>query len=366
MKTMMYPISHSMLIDDFDGSESIHEKIWKEKYNLSRKTLRRLDKEYIRLRDSACTLIEVRDELIARGVGESSLKHTVNDFSDKLEVSINDIVYELNIPLFPKRKAGGEIGLSTGDRGIRHNFEITSTPAGIAQFIIALSEWMPDYLSIEERITGEETKKQIACNIALDLLEKTFADTLITKGYQYHINRFGGSKIATLSISIDKALTMTFKIDLLEDFLLQLTRVIESLPDNQQEQISMLSLKNILNCALMENFDDDLIERLKKGGHNVILHDGRLWVPNISFNALRDSENVRIYTKQDILPEYAPIGKLKTIDTKLGEYVKDLSDAGREQFLQRLVSGVGFAGHYNRHRYKIPAEILNEVNDYRP
>ena len=159
----------------------------------------------------------------------------MNEFSDKLEVTINEIVYELNIPLFPKRKHGRGISLSTGNMGIRHNFEITSTPAAIAEFIIALSKWMPEYLSIEERIKGEEKKKNIACEIAFDLLNKTFDDILATKGYQYDIRRFGGSNIATLMISIDKAFTMTFRIDLLEDFLVQLTRIIEALPDNRQE-----------------------------------------------------------------------------------------------------------------------------------
>ena len=356
---MMRLISHHMPIDDFDFSESVQGKIWKEQRDLSKKALERFDKEYIRSRDIACTLIEVRDELIARGVAQSGLKHTVNDFSDKLEVSINQIVYELNIPLFPKRKAGRRIDLSTGKIGVHRDFEITTSPAAIAEYIIALSEWMPEYLSIEERITGEEKKKNIACDIALDLLKKKFDDILTAKGYQYEINRFGGSNIATLSISIGTALIMSFRIELLDDFLFQLTRIIESLPDNQQEQISMLSLENILYCTMIEDFDENLLESLRKGGYNVIVHEGRIWVPNMHMSTQNDSENVRIYTKHDVLPPYAPTAKLKAINVKLGELVQGLSASEKEEFLHRLVNGVGFAGHYNRHRYKIPTDILN-------
>ena len=352
-------ISHHMPIDDFDFSESIQGKIWKEQRDLSKKALERFDKEYITSRDTACTLIEVREELIARGVAKSGLKHTVNDFSDKLEVSINQIVYELNIPLFPKRKVGRGIGLSTGKIGVHRDFKITTSPAAIAEYIIALSEWMPEYLSIDERITGEEKKKNIACDIALDLLKKKFDDILTAKGYQYEINRFGGSNIATLSISIDTALIMSFRIELLEDFLFQLTRIIESLPDNQQEQISMLSLENILYCTMIEDFDDNLLESLRKGGYNVVVHEGRIWVPNMRMSTQNDSENVRIYTKHDVLPPYAPVAKLKAINVKLGELVQGLSASEKEKFLHRLVNGVGFAGHYNRHRYKIPTDILN-------
>ena len=259
---MMRLISHHLQTDDFDYSDSTQEKIWKEKRNLSKKALERFEKEHITSRDSACTLIEVRDELITMGVAESCLKHCINDFSDKLETTINNVVYQLDIPLFPRRKAGRCIGLTTGKLGLHHNFGITSSPAAIAEFIIALSEWMPEYLSIDERIAGEEKKKNIACSIAMDLLKKTFDDILTKKGYQYDINRFGGSNIATLTISIDKALAMTFRIDLLNDFLVQLIRIIESLPDNHQEQISMPSLENIHNCSVIENFDDNLMERL--------------------------------------------------------------------------------------------------------
>lgn len=338
---------------------SVTEKIRKEQYNLSKKAFDRFDKEYITFRDSACTLIEVRDELIIRGVKESSLMHNVNDFSDRLEITIKEIIYKLDIPLFPKSNARRAIGLTTVNMGLCHNFEITSSPSGIAEFIIALSDWMPEYLSIEELIIGEEKKKNIACDIALDLLKKKFDDILTAKGYQYEINRFGGSNIATLSISIGTALIMSFRIELLDDFLFQLTRIIESLPDNQQEQISMLSLENILYCTMIEDFDENLLESLRKGGYNVIVHEGRIWVPNMHMSTQNDSENVRIYTKHDVLPPYAPTAKLKAINVKLGELVQGLSASEKEEFLHRLVNGVGFAGHYNRHRYKIPTDILN-------
>lgn len=354
---MMRMISQDIMTDDFDYLETIEGKIIKEKHNLSKKALERFDKECVSLQDSACTLLEVRNELIARGVGESCLKHSLDDFSDKLEITINDIAYNLEIPCFPKRKSGRAIGLTTGLPGLRHHFGITSSPAGIAQFIIALTEWMPEYLSIEERITSEEKKKKIACDMALDLVKKMCDNILTPKGYQHDIKSYFGSNVAMLRINFDKALTMTLRIDLLEDFLDQLIRVIESLPDIKNEQASLRSLENILHCIMIENFDSDLVKHLREGGYNVIVHEGRIWVPNMSLSTLKDSQEAKVYTKLDALPQNAPIAALKEVNAKLGELLLGLSKAEKEEFLQRLVNGVGFAGYYNRHRYK----VLNKI-----
>lgn len=337
---------------------SVTEKIRKEQYNLSKKAFDRFDKEYITFRDSACTLIEVRDELIIRGVKESGLMHNVNDFSDRLEITIKEIIYKLDIPLFPKSNARRAIGLTTVNLGLCHNFEITSSPSGIAEFIIALSDWMPEYLSIEERIIAEDKQRRIACEIAIDLLRKTIGEVIEKKGYDYSVTNWEQSNKANLRINFCEAFSMSIEVNLLEDFLIKLSRVIESLPDNNQEKISMLSLKNILHCIMIEDFDDGLKERLREGGYNVILHEGRLWIPNISMNELKGYEKAKIYTKTDVLPTFAPIAKLKAIDAKLGEFVEGLSDTEKDHFFEMLINGVGYAGHYNRHRYKIATEIL--------
>lgn len=43
---------------------------------------------------------------------------------------------------------------------------------------------------------------------------------------------------------------------------------------------------------------------------------------------------------------------------KSTKLVEGLSDTEKDHFFERLINGVGFAGHYNRHRYKIATEIL--------
>lgn len=121
----------------------------------------------------------------------------------------------------------------------------------------------------------------------------------------------------------------------------------------------MLSLKNILNCTVIEDFDEDTITSLKKGANNVIIHEGLLWVPNMYSNACKTAHVKKVNKKEDILPQTAPIEKLKAYDAKLDEFMEGYSERERHNFLKRLVDGVGFAGHYNRHRFKMPDDFFD-------
>lgn len=124
----------------------------------------------------------------------------------------------------------------------------------------------------------------------------------------------------------------------------------------------MIRLANIVNCVVIKDFNDAIYTDLKDGGNNVIVHDGLLWIPNMSCIALIKAKTYGYvslcYGKQDVLPENAPMSCLKAIDTKLGEFMIGMEPHQKEDFVDRLINAVGYAGYYNRHRYKMPEYIL--------
>ena len=125
----------------------------------------------------------------------------------------------------------------------------------------------------------------------------------------------------------------------------------------------MVRLANIVNCVVIKEFNDSVYRDLKDGGNNVIAYDGALWIPNMSYIALLKAKIYgylsMYYANHDLLPENAPISCLKAIDAKLGEFMIGMKPQQKEKFIDRLINAVGYAGYYNRHRYKMPEFILN-------
>lgn len=339
---------------------SIEDRIRGAKNKEADKAIRKLIKKHLQSGDVRCTLKEVHDALIEKGVDPNMMSHQTNDFRDILEVKAHNALITLGIPLFPRNK-GKSIDFSVNCNEIHELLDLYSTPESIADYLIAISDWLPEYMSIEERLMAEEKQRRMACDIALDLLKKTMGEKLSKKGYQHEIFHWEGNDDASLKITYGDSIRMTFEVNLLNDFLSDLTGIIDSLPVNAKEVLSMSSLKNILYCVVIDEYDDELIAHLKEGGNNVIIHDRSLWIPNMYKYASIDAhqmKDARIYVKEDTLPNNAPIATLKAIDAKLGEFIEGCTEAEREDFIQRLISGEGYAGHYNRHRYKMPPEIL--------
>ena len=118
--------------------------------------------------------------------------------------------------------------------------------------------------------------------------------------------------------------------------------------------------KNILNCVVIEEYDDQIIRHIKEGGYNVIEHNCKLWIPNISPSVMDKEgkhENTTCFCSKDVLPENAPLNSLKAIDEKISENMNELSEDQRRALLYFLINGVGYTAHYNRHRYKVPEDI---------
>lgn len=356
-------ISSCMHMESFSHffDYSIEYKIKQEQRRQADKALKRFSRKHIRTGEGDCTLAQVRDALIDRGVAPGCCEHSVNDFRDDLHVNIRDVRYNLNIPLFPQKRSGRTIKFDALQNELHHRFEIQTAPEGIAEFILAVSEWIPEYYDIEERMMAEEKQRKMACDIALDALKTTIGQKLAAKGYAYDIMPDYDNK-ASLRIIVSDIFNMTFVVNLLEDFLEQVSGVVDSLPVNEIEDYSMINLKNIHNCVVIEDFDDALIAELKDGGNNVISHNGNLWIPNMSRSAMDKAEKrgyvSACYTSQDVLPKDAPMVRLKAVNAKLDQMLEVLDESQKQSAVQRIIHGVGYAGHYNRHRYKMPPEIL--------
>ena len=85
-----------------------------------------------------------------------------------------------------------------------------SLPDSIVNYLVAISEWIPDYALIEERIRTEEEKKRIACKIAFDALKKIVDETLKDKGYKYTLKNQGYYNTAALHIKAGNCIRMKF------------------------------------------------------------------------------------------------------------------------------------------------------------
>ena len=210
---------------------SIEGRIRKEKQKISEKALKDFTNQHVRQGISVpCTLAEVRDSLTNKGFNADMIKYNINDFREDLEVRADGIAISLDIPLFPNAEHKRGISLHIFGEDIHHRFKRESDPGDIADFIISVLAWLPEYLSIEDKIIAEEKQREIACNIASDLLTKTICAVLKEKGYRYDTHSNGYDNTAILTIHLGNGVKMKFEVDLLKDFLGQISRVVDSLP----------------------------------------------------------------------------------------------------------------------------------------
>ena len=215
---------------DFYGN-NIDIKIREEQKKEEESTLNKLMTKHVSIGDGSriCSFKELRRSL-ARQCNASNIVHATNDFSDNLHVTINGTEFSLTMSLFPRGNAKKQIEISINQRKIIKRISAKSIPDSIVNYLVAISEWIPEYTAIEERIRTEEEKKRIACKIAYDALEKIVDETLKGKGYTYNLKNQGHYNSAVLRIKSGKSIYMKIEIKLLEDFIERISAILESLP----------------------------------------------------------------------------------------------------------------------------------------
>ena len=213
-------------------------------YNIDWDTLEKLERARIRYSDekvkellssveeqeAACSLADVKE--IIENAGEKYVcnKFESNDFLEELRVTIDGTEFKLSISLFPKKKKDTGISMSVKDENLRATLSCRTKPESIVKFLEEIASWMPEYKMIEEKWKEEQKKKELACDIAFDLLKRFAEEKLESKGYSFTVENTRYQYRARIRISIPKGIEITFMISLLEDFYEELSQIVNSLP----------------------------------------------------------------------------------------------------------------------------------------
>lgn len=220
-----------MIFRDFYEYD-IELKIRNEQGKAKDLTLNQLMSKHISIGDGSalCSFTELRKAIARQCSNAENIVHSTNDFLDSLHVTINGTEFVLTMPLFPKGNERKQIEIRINKHNIVTRISTKSLPDSIVNYLVAISEWIPDYALIEERIRTEEEKKRIACKIAFDALKKIADETLKDKGYKYTLKNQGYYNTAALHIKAGNCIRMKFEIKLLEDFIESITAILDSLP----------------------------------------------------------------------------------------------------------------------------------------
>ena len=176
-----------------------------------------------------CQLEDVKNLLLGRGVPEHKLEHHQNTIIDCLKIQCDGDYIEITRSIFPKGQSG-DIKVVGRAQNIYCTMRDRSTPESIAEFLLSLLDWIPEYMQIDEKLKAEMKQEEMALQIAYDLLERVVSPMLDQKGYDYNLDTMVNRNKASFRIKISEALMITFEVDLLQDFLDQVVKYVESLP----------------------------------------------------------------------------------------------------------------------------------------
>ena len=176
-----------------------------------------------------CQLEDVKNLLLGRGVPEHKLEHHQNTIIDCLKIQCDGDYIEITRSIFPKGQTG-DIKVVGRTQNIYCTMRDRSTPESIAEFLLSLLDWIPEYMQIDEKLKAEMKQEEMALQIAYDLLERVVSPMLDQKGYDYNLDTMVNRNKASFRIKISEALMITFEVDLLQDFLDQVVKYVESLP----------------------------------------------------------------------------------------------------------------------------------------
>lgn len=209
---------------------------WDTLEKLERAKIRYSDKKIKELlsgveeQEEVCSLADVK-EIIEKSDNKYICNHfEANDFLEELRVAIDGTEFRLSISLFPKNKRDAGISMSVMQEKLRATLGSRSKPESIVAFMEEISSWMPEYNMIEEKWKEEQKKKELASDIAFDLLKRVAEEKLESKGYTFTIENTHYQYRARIRISLPKGVEITFVICLLDDFYDEISRIVDSLP----------------------------------------------------------------------------------------------------------------------------------------
>lgn len=217
--------SFSLSFPTFD--DDIFFKVSEMKHEEYRKAFKALSEKHLVRSERACTLAQVRDAI---GTSEGVvLQYSIDSFLEKLTVKVNGADFELSIGLFPKKKTQNKISMTVKNPSLHHSLSENLTPESIVAFVRGIAQWIPEYLSIEEKVEAAEKRKRMACDIAYDLFQRSLEPVMEEKGYHdYRFSRH--SDKAHIAVKSGNGTSFRIDVNLLEDFHDTVLKIAQSLP----------------------------------------------------------------------------------------------------------------------------------------
>lgn len=185
------------------------------------------------MQEGLCTLAEVKKIIDGSDCQIMCGSYTINDFTEELYVTIDQTDFMLQIGQFPKNKRDAGVNISVINENLSTELDSHCTPESVVEFIKGLAEWLPEYRMIEVKWREEIKKKELACDIAYDVLKRNAEPKLEEKGYDFRIENTHYQYQARIYIRLPEGVEITFRISLLEDFLGEVTKIIDSLPSRK-------------------------------------------------------------------------------------------------------------------------------------
>ena len=215
--------------DLYDFGFTISHKIREEQRKNSEKAMKKLTK-LIKKGEAICTLGQVQEVLISKGVSADKCQYHKNDFAEQLNVNLADTDFNLSIGLFPKDNRKQGISMTIAKANLHKTLDCDTTPESIADFILRIADWLPEYYAIEIRIQEEEMQKQTIFDLAIDLIKRNIGAILEEKGYKYSVSSSDLTNKASIRIIYSDIFKINLEVNLMEDFFNEVESVVKALP----------------------------------------------------------------------------------------------------------------------------------------
>ena len=227
--SIFQPLSRTRMGFGYNIDFETRQQLVEQKRLQSRNQLKKL-KTHIEEQEDSCSLAEIKNIIERSDSHDICKSFEVNDFTEKMIVIIDSVEFKLEIGLFPKNKKDEGIKLSIENEDIETTLSIHSKPKSIIQFMRDLAVWLPEYRMIEVKWREEIKKKELACDIAYDVLKRNAEQKLEEKGYMFTIENTHYEYHARIIIRLPNGVEIKIMINLLDDFLGEIRSILDSLP----------------------------------------------------------------------------------------------------------------------------------------
>ena len=209
----------------------LEKRVKEEQRRQSIDTLRRLAEENFRPGDDT-SIKAIYDALIDRDIDKTSITQTSSQIRDILNIKLEKHEFSISYIVFPKGNGRKEFSFSVAQTEISQYIPLNNTPESIADFILAVRDYLPEYCEIEKKVMVREKQNRIARELAMDLLQKNICNIAVEKGYESDVIGSIYNDNAQVMIHVSNAIKIKIDVNLLdEDMFNQITKLVKALPE---------------------------------------------------------------------------------------------------------------------------------------